>query len=121
MNHFRRYDLSSRKEAERSPAAVLLEVAGARVALGEALQGIVRLLDLLRETHSAEEMYWALCDEHERALSLTELPPDQRAVLELRQAQKTELRALFVAYHEAERRWRAACRALNDQIYRGDG
>jgi hypothetical protein len=121
MNHFRTHDLSSRKDAERSPAAILLDAARARVALGEALQGIVRLLDLLRETDSAEEIYWALCDEHERALSLTELPPDRRSVLELRQAQKTELRALFVAYHEAERRWQVACRELNDRIHRRDG
>jgi hypothetical protein len=118
MNH--RVTVVSRKEAESSPA-VLQEAVSARIALGEALQEIVRLLDRLRETDNVEQQYWGICDEHERALSLAELPPDLRAAWELRQKQQAELRAAFEAYHQAERRWWAARRGLIDQIRRADG
>jgi hypothetical protein len=117
----RRMTVASRKGAECSPAAAFQEAVSARMALGEALQGIVRLLDRLRETNSVEQAYWNLCDEHERALSRAELPPDLRDAWELRQKQQAELRALFTAYHEAERRWLAARRELIDQIRRADG
>jgi len=104
---------ASRKEAERPPAAVLQEAVSARLALREALQTIVRLLDRLRETDSAEQKYWSLCGQHELPRPFAELPPDLRDALELRQAQKEELRAMFVACHEAERRWWAARSELN--------
>jgi hypothetical protein len=119
MTH--RVTVGSCKAAERSPAAALQEAVTARIALGEALQGIVRLLDLLRENDNVEQRYWDLCDENERALSLAELPPDLRAAWALRQKQKAELRALFASYHEAEHRWCAARRELIDQIRRVDG
>jgi hypothetical protein len=118
MTH--RMTAGSCKDAKCSSAAALLATVNARIALGEALQEIVRLLDRLRETDSAEQQYWDLCDEHERALSLAELPPDLRTAWELRQKQKAELRALFAAYHEAERQWWAARRDLIRRMQSAD-
>jgi hypothetical protein len=115
-----RHTIVEQENAEDAPLAVLQEAQRARAALDGALQEIMRILDLLLESDGAEQQYRILCDEHQRALTKAELPPDLRAVLERRRQQRVELRAMFVAYHAAERRWRAARRQVDRLICRTD-
>jgi hypothetical protein len=90
------------------PLAVLPDAQSARPALGQPVQEIMRLLDLLIETASAEQEYLSLCAQYQRSLPLEELRPDLRAVLESRHEQRSELRALLATCREAERSGRTA-------------
>lgn len=90
------------------PPAVLPDAQSARLAPGQPIQEIMRLLDLLIETASAEQEYLSLCAQYQRSLPLEEVRPDLRAVLESRHEQRSELRALLATCREAERSGRTA-------------
>jgi hypothetical protein len=90
------------------PPAVLPGARSARPALDRKLQEIMRLLDLLIETAGAEQEYLSLCAQYQRSLSLEEVRPDLRAVLQSRHDQRSALRALLATCREAERSGRAA-------------